>query len=782
MSQRIEMRILNAADNCILDGEQILSIQHTAQCCGDALSIGTVSAAAVTIRVNGIHALLNETIVVELGKTTENTTVWSKLGTFLVTECKDDEEMTTLTAYDAAYFATSRPYVPTVNSGATAAQIITDIATQCGLMLDDLFPFDGAMVVSGDLNGHSCREMLGYMAMLAGRNAIISREGKLRLVWFQGSGARLTANDYYEGELSLGGEAILSGIVCETGVNNSTENSSDSSDDSAFSDTNEQAYQVGSSTNPLILTNPYMTQVRLESLWCLLGGYRYPIVSCAFFGGEWLEPGMLVPVESRGGRTVIVPVMKAELSLDGGCRANLSSSGDEQLIPPLGPASQRIEDLKDSIRTERTAREAAVARLATQMTQSGGLYSTIDPSESGSVYYLHNKPALNESALVVKLNAAGIAISQDGGESYPYGFNFVTGESIAETIHAGAAWVKQLFANDIEASGSIKYVFKKGTEEEAVTSIGKGGFTISVPGAKDSYFSINNIIRLGQVTSCLNSQTDMMFVKTPHLEINETDNDIYGDIMGHLTVKSMSIGNYYDENSGYNEIQMSGRTVSAGEFVENGTALSEKYLRRGGGTATGNLTLGSHWLYFDTDYGVRGSNHNMLRETTLTNSDKKFVGVGNSSQPLRLYGTNVYLSGTSTAVTSDQRMKKDFKSFDERYEAFFSSLQPKCFRYVVNGSERYHTGFVAQEVEAALAAAGIDSAEFAGFVADDVDSEALKEQGFDLSAPEWADARQLYLRYEEFIALNTHMIQQLSKRVAELEGQISTLRQQLERA
>lgn len=98
---------------------------------------------------------------------------------------------------------------------------------------------------------------------------------------------------------------------------------------------------------------------------------------------------------------------------------------------------------------------SAVARLAGQIAAAGGLYATIESGGSGNVYYLHDKPTLGESTLVIKLNAAGIAISQDGGWSYPYGFNFVTGDAIANTIYAGASWIEQLFATEITAKISI---------------------------------------------------------------------------------------------------------------------------------------------------------------------------------------------------------------------------------------------------------------------------------------------------------------------------------------
>lgn len=174
----------------------------------------------------------------------------------------------------------------------------------------------------------------------------------------------------------------------------------------------------------------------------------------------------------------------------------------------------------------------------------------------------------------------------------------------------------------------------------------------------------------------------------------------------------------------------------------------------------------------DSEYtGTASASGWLLRGHTVSN--KFCCNLGNSTDPTRLYGSSVYLGSTSTAVTSDKRVKKDFTTFDERYENFFSRLQPCLYRYRYNESNRLHTGFVAQEVAEALKMSGIDTQDFAGYVCDGLDEDALTEQGFDVNSEEWADKKQYYLRYEEFIALNTHMIQKLQAKVEELEKRLS---------
>ena len=120
---------------------------------------------------------------------------------------------------------------------------------------------------------------------------------------------------------------------------------------------------------------------------------------------------------------------------------------------------------------------------------------------------------------------------------------------------------------------------------------------------------------------------------------------------------------------------------------------------------------------------------------------------GVENKDLLLYG-NVKLS-SGVAVSSDRRVKNSISSFDDRYEMLFRMLEPKSFRYNSN-SAKEHTGFIAQDVEEALEKSGLCDA--------GVLSKVNKENDVELA-----------LVYEEFIALNTYMIQKCLKRINELE-------------
>lgn len=123
-----------------------------------------------------------------------------------------------------------------------------------------------------------------------------------------------------------------------------------------------------------------------------------------------------------------------------------------------------------------------------------------------------------------------------------------------------------------------------------------------------------------------------------------------------------------------------------------------------------------------------------------------------------------YCQVNGAAITSDINLKYDFRTFDERYNDFFMNLRPTIYKYQTGTAKRDHFGYVAQEVESALYKSGLSTNDFAGVIIDknitrtedDTDSNLLLDKGTN---------EMHLLRYEEFIALNTHMIQKTIKAV-----------------
>lgn len=142
---------------------------------------------------------------------------------------------------------------------------------------------------------------------------------------------------------------------------------------------------------------------------------------------------------------------------------------------------------------------------------------------------------------------------------------------------------------------------------------------------------------------------------------------------------------------------------------------------------------------------------------------------------------NPFAGGYSSGgwkTTSDRRKKKDFRKLleDDRFERFFELLQPMEYRLIEN-DDKMHIGFVAQDVEQAMTDCDISENEFYG-----LEHAVFSEKDFE-SNEEWekfleqnGGANDMYtLCYQEFIALNTVMIQKLQNRCNDFERRLSAL-------
>ena len=123
-----------------------------------------------------------------------------------------------------------------------------------------------------------------------------------------------------------------------------------------------------------------------------------------------------------------------------------------------------------------------------------------------------------------------------------------------------------------------------------------------------------------------------------------------------------------------------------------------------------------------------------------------------------MLGSSSHLWGqiysTNSAISqSDANRKHDIEPLPEKYLILFDNLVPYRYKLDNGTSNRFHTGFTAQNAKAAMDVADVDALEFGGWIAD-IDEETGEDVYF--------------LRYEEFIAILVAKIKQLEQRIEEV--------------
>ena len=160
---------------------------------------------------------------------------------------------------------------------------------------------------------------------------------------------------------------------------------------------------------------------------------------------------------------------------------------------------------------------------------------------------------------------------------------------------------------------------------------------------------------------------------------------------------------------------------------------------------SGNLYLsgnnGRSALNFDYDFIA-------CRGDFAPNADNRY----NLGAPNFVWST-IYCS-TNELNGSDRNIKNSIEALPVKYVRMFELVEPKRYKLNSGTSGRYHTGFIAQEVEDAMRACGIDSQEFAGWAAAKLDD----------------GSETYFLRYSEFIPILWAKVREQEARIRRLEA------------
>lgn len=144
----------------------------------------------------------------------------------------------------------------------------------------------------------------------------------------------------------------------------------------------------------------------------------------------------------------------------------------------------------------------------------------------------------------------------------------------------------------------------------------------------------------------------------------------------------------------------------------------------------------------DYDYYAR------LDKETFRPYEDRAIALGNASNQWTMLWAE-----SCTCCPSDINKKNSVETLPDKYLQMFDLITPKRFKMNNGTSGRYHVGYIAQEVKAAMDSVGLRSTDFAGWIMDtDAEGNAV-----------------YFLRYEEFGAIYAAKIKQLEARLERLE-------------
>lgn len=252
-----------------------------------------------------------------------------KLGIFTVTKQTSDGEYTSYEAYDRMYKA-DMPYFSDMAFPSTDKAILNEICGKLGISLATNIVT--THTISDKPQGYTYREIIGYMAMLQGCNAVINSDGNLELRWYKDSGYVLDGHKYYQQGVTFttSKDFIIQKLTCNNTKSGSTEQSQITSGDGATG---------------LSFANPFMTQTILDEVYKKIGDFQFRPLTVKFVGDYRLEVGDIITV-SKGGIDYKVPIMQITHECDGGLMDTVTSIGQsdtENTSVASGPITKQME-------------------------------------------------------------------------------------------------------------------------------------------------------------------------------------------------------------------------------------------------------------------------------------------------------------------------------------------------------------------------------------------------------------------------------------------------------
>lgn len=282
------------------------------------------------------------------------------------------------------------------------------------------------------------------------------------------------------------------------------------------------------------------------------------------------------------------------------------------------------------------------------------------------------------------------------------------------------------------------------------------GFTLSVSNGESS-----STIKLMSGSTVVSSQSITLTGMVTFSDLTDSSTTISGSCIttGTINANKVNVKNVKVKELYGNTIYIYDDDFDEGAIFEITGASSYDGGKLGITTGAFSVEAMDGDVYLSNGDGtylqLNGGSNIILGEAhTRPNYDDSFTCGRSSYRWSDIYAVN------DTIETSDLTKKEDVIYGLPEYDSFFDSLKPISYKRVGGSSGRRHTGLGAQDVEDALAANGLTSLDFAGFIK----SPKEDENGSII------DGYNYGLRYGEFIALLIEQVQTLKKRVSALEG------------
>lgn len=274
----------------------------------DGFKIGATTSQTLdlTLLNKGDTIYSTNQIKLEIGLKIGNTIEYIPMGIYNVDDIEKTDYTIKITAFDNMIkFETG--YFSELGDAPSLTDVANELATKTGVQFIGSLP---AYTVS-NLEGFTCREILGYVASICGGNALITRDGKFTIVYPKDVNYSINADNYF----TYKNEEVkykVGQVTCKV------------------KDETISKGSLGTDSMELTFENPWVTDSILTDIYNKLKGFEFLGYTMKWQGDLSLDPGDIITCTDRKGVVRKLPILSQKLTYTGGLVSEISAKGESK--------------------------------------------------------------------------------------------------------------------------------------------------------------------------------------------------------------------------------------------------------------------------------------------------------------------------------------------------------------------------------------------------------------------------------------------------------------------
>lgn len=410
----------------------------------------------------------------ELSETTEKI----EYGTYTVITPETYGTTVLVTAVDDMYKA-DKAYTTALPFPATAANVLADACTICGITLGSTsFLHSDYVIQEKPSDKYTYRQIIGYIAMIACGNARIDRTGHLQIMTYRFDWTNAHKLTEWSNLTVDTSDITVTGIQMERTVKRTIDEKEQEVKETVLAGTKGYVLTV---VNPLVTGNEGTLISWIYAVFKDVSFRKFEGDSFGYPIAEFMDMAKISDWKGNEYNTFLTDV---NFNFFGFTTMKNSAESGLRLASQYSNGETRA-DIKaaDLVSRERSARETAVQKLQDAAANASGMYETrVELEDKSVITYLHDKPTLEESLVVIKITAEAVAVSNDGGKTYPYGM-ILTGDLITKMLYAEGINADYIDTGTLvvrDKDGNVKFLVDLTTGQVVINadSIKIGGQTV----------------------------------------------------------------------------------------------------------------------------------------------------------------------------------------------------------------------------------------------------------------------------------------------------------------